>query len=65
MEWKSDWDIFQRWLARFYPEHLDKYEKGCGKGEIDIVEVEFNSKIKFYHLYHKNFLLGYFSTLKC
>lgn len=58
MEWKADYDKFQRWLARFYPQHLDKYEKGYGKGEIDIVEVDCGKGHECYHLYHKNFLLG-------
>lgn len=49
----TNYDKFQRWLAKFKPNYFDKYEKGYDQGEIDIVQVGWG-----YHLYYKGQLLG-------
>lgn len=49
----ADYDKFQRWLAKFKPQHLSKYKKGYNQGKIDIVEIDWG-----YHLYYKGELLG-------
>ena len=50
---RANYDKFQRWLKRFKPEYFDKYEKGYGRGEIDVQKVSFG-----YHLWYKGELLG-------
>jgi hypothetical protein len=50
---KTNYDKFQRWLAKFKPQYLSKYKKGYDQGEIDIMKISWG-----YHLYYKGKLLG-------
>ena len=51
-------DKFERWLNRYYPEHIDKYKRGYNEGEIEIEEIKFNKAHKFYNIYLNDKILG-------